>query len=182
MNFKPDLMGIPLDRRRNRLWLVAAYWLIVVLVAILLMALFKTYPSSHFPILFVIFYVSLLSDTPHLSISIGRCFYESPDRLDKQTWGIRTLFDSASREENRKYPPLDERERSRLRNALEVSYGIVCLIVLLAFVAHEFGKIPHVAYIRETLFWLTPFVVFNLPKTILIYTEKDVEPDMEEPQ
>ena len=178
MNYKRSFLGIPLLRRRNRRWLVAVYWGIILLVAVLFAALLKVNPKSVYFVRLVIIWICIFIKTPYLHVGLGSWFWEYPERLPNEFDRLRTLFDTASREEQKKYPPSDELEQKQWSKAYQNSYGMICLMVLIAFTAHIYGSIPNAVYVREPLFLLMAVVIFNLPQTFLLC----VVPDMEEPQ
>jgi hypothetical protein len=178
MNYKRNLLGIPLQRRRNRRWLVTAYWMICLCVTGFFMALLKMHPNWVYFIRAIITFFIIFVRFPYLKLGISGWFWESPDRIGDGSKGIRTLFDSASSEEKRKYPPLDERERNQWGKAYQISYEIIYLLVLIALITHVYGYIPRSVYLREPLLWLFAVLILSLPQTILLCTE----PDMEEPQ
>ena len=175
MDLKKDFLGIRLDRRRNRRWLVAGYWGIAILAAVLFMILAKAHPSFVYLFRFVILFFLLFVNLPYLGLGIRRLFWEMSEKPEAKSAETRTLFDSASRGEKRKYPPMDEREKDRLGFACQISYGIVCALIFVALFMHIYGTVPRATHIREPLIWLTAFLIFNLPYSVLLWTEPDME-------
>jgi hypothetical protein len=177
MNYKKSFLGIPLQRRHNRRWLVATYWTFALCVTGFFMVILKMHPNWVYFIRAVVIFFIIFVKLPYFNLGIYGWFWESPDSIGDGSNGIRTLFDSASSEEKRKYPPLDERERNQWGKAYRISYEIIYLLVFIALITHVYGYIPRSVHVREPLLWLFAVMILSLPQTILLCTEPDMEPE-----
>jgi hypothetical protein len=174
MIYKRRFLGIPIGRRSNRRWLITAYWVIAIAIASLSVGVLQAHPkwSEGSRILFT--YACIFCGYT----AIGRLVWDSSLDPQKVSGGIRTLFDSALKDSRKRSPPMDERERHERDKAYRSAYGYLGLIAFLLFIFYAYGLIPRTAQTRAPLLWFVLLLYLNLPESMLIWNE----PDMEEPQ
>lgn len=174
MIYRQSFLGIRLNRRVHRRWLVTGWWLAVALLFALAAFLLNTHggwPQS-FLFGYIFFFAFFAMNSLGWFVWVPR-----PDPA-KFSAGIRTLFDAAFRAELKRNPATDEREERQLGKSTRVAYGFLVLGCLLFLSIHYFGWMPRSRVSRELLIWFVFFVILNLPNAVYLWSE----PDMEEPQ
>jgi hypothetical protein len=171
MIYKQSFLGMSLNRRVNRRWLVAGWWLAVALLfglAAFLLNVHGGWPKS---VLFgyICFFAFLAIN------SLGRFVWVPRPDPKKFSEGIRTLFDAALRAEMKKNPAPDEREERGWDKATRKAYGFLVLAFLLFLSVYYFGLKSHLRVFRELLLWFIFFVILNLPTAVYLWNEPDME-------
>lgn len=177
-------LGIPLARRRTRRWLVVGYWTsataLLAFGGLLNLARPGWFAQAWYaPFLGLVcgYLGSMLGGNrpggPVRDFE-GRAA-DRPELLDNT---IRTLMKPANREWQRENRPLDERD-IRLRNAAHYeAYRLLELIVLpiagALFMAFA-TTLSRYKVLCVPIFVLTFLVVYNLPQSLILWTEQDME-------
>ena len=137
---KRSYLGIPLARRVTRRWLVAGYWMLILVVLAIGSLGMSIYPDwfGHSRFVPWVWLVTVLLGSLG-GINTGgpvRDFKGRPsDRPNLLDNTIRTLMDPRNQEWMKENPPLDERD-IRLRNAAHFeAYGHLRWMVLLGLLA-----------------------------------------------
>lgn len=174
MIFKRRFLGMPLNRRANRRWLVAVWWLAVALLFGLAAFLLRAQRGWPYSILsgYIHFFAFLAIN------SLGSFVWVSRPDPKKFSGGIRTLFDAAWRAEMKKNPATDEREERQRDKATRAAYEFLIFGLMLFIPIYYFGLMPGSRVFRELLLWFIFFAILNLPNAVYLWNE----PDMEEPQ
>jgi hypothetical protein len=170
MIYKREFLGIPIAPRRNRRWLVAAYWLVISSLTCGAIALLKAHPQRSTGINILFTYAFMFG-----AIGLGRMVWDTSFTPENVSAGIRTLFDSALQGRRTRNPPRDEREQRQWDKAHTTAYALLSLIVILAFPLQLWKFLPEVGQLREPLIWFLILVIINLPQSILLWTEPDME-------
>jgi hypothetical protein len=182
---KRTFLGISLARRRARRWLVVIYWATVIVLISLATVYVYFHPNwlekawyAAFLGIAIGFLLTFLGGTrtgrPVKDFS-GRAT-DRPALLDNT---IRTLMDPANRDWKQEDGPLDERE-IRLRNAAHYeAYRVVnCIVITALALFFIYGTIlPRYRMLEGPIFVLLILVIYNLPQTLILWTEPDMEED-----
>jgi hypothetical protein len=170
MIYKRGFLGIPIAPRRNRRWLVAAYWLVIVSFTCGAFALLKAHPQRSTGINILFTYAFMFA-----AIGLGRMVWDTSFTPQNASAGIRTLFDSALEGRRTKAAPRDEREQRQWDKAHTTAYALLSLVVILAFPLQLWKYLPDPGQLREPLILLVTLVIINLPQSVLLWTEPDME-------
>ena len=174
MIYKRNFLGISLASRSNRRWIIAGWWLVVLILFSLTAFALKAHPQWLDSILF---YFGCAIAFFAIN-SLGSLVWRRRPDPNKLSAGVRTLFDAAFRAEEKKNPMPDERERHQWEKAAYRAYSILVLAALLFLILHYFHFVPQSHVLRELIIWFAYFIILNLPQAIYLWTE----PDMEEAQ
>jgi hypothetical protein len=171
MNYKRSFLGVPLAPKRNRRIIVSLWWLAVIVafgVSSLLLNTHSNWLKSSL-VGWGIFLAFVASNSLGSYVWIAR---PDPDKLSA---GIRTLFDPILREEMRKNPPPDEREKLEWARAFQRAYSVIFILAIGATYLHFLRLLPRPGPLRETLVVLAFWIILNLPNGIYLWTEPDME-------
>jgi hypothetical protein len=181
---KRSFLGLPMTSRRPRRYLVACYWGVILLLVAFASWWMERNPNwTHHSFLLPLSYFSGL-----LLVFLGggrpggpvRDFAGRPmDRPELLDNTIKTLINSGNRdwvEEDRR---LDERD-IRARDAAHYrAYSAIRWIVLFgslgALVLFSNAIAARLTPLIAPLIWLFVLIVFNLPQSIILWTEPDIE-------
>lgn len=170
MIYKRSFLGIPIARRSNRRWLIVGYWTVVLALTLSAVALLSEHRRSSAGLQVLCTYVFIFAAT-----GLGRMVWETSFTPDP---GIRTLFDSALREQRRKNPPMDERQRREWERAHATAYALLSLAAIFALPLQPWRLLPQASELRVPLILFVVLAIVNLPQSILLWNE----PDMETPE
>ena len=162
------IMGISMNRRRNRRWLVTAMYL---LIAVLFAVGVRNHASSSF---FVLFFLVIVIINPLL---FGEFFF-----WGKKYGGLLKPF------QNNRELPNDERELAARDRAHYRAYGWILISLFLILwiddwlpMAARSNMSPaQLLYLTRSLAWGAWVLAMTLPQAILLWTEPDIEAERDE--
>ncbi len=171
MIYKQSFLGIPIAPRSNRRWLVVAYWAIAFSVTTLAMQILYSHPQSPTGPRVIIVYLFIFGAS-----GLSRIVWDTSFTVKNVSAGIRTLFDSALVGKRTANPPRDERERNDWNKAHITAYAWLSLAAIFALPVQLWHYLlPDSKQVREPLIWLLLLVILNLPQSILLWNEPDME-------
>lgn len=171
MIYKRSFFGLSVAPRKHRRLIVSAWWLLVLIVFAGFALLIKTHPRWFGSILFGYgFFFAFMAIN-----SLGRWIWVPAQDQRKVAAGIRTLFDQAFQREREKNLAPDERERRQWDQAMRSAYSVLIIASLLLISIHYIDRVPTPLYVREPLIWFGLFSLLNLPQSIYLWTEPDLE-------
>jgi len=171
MNYKRSFLGLRLAQRGNRRLIVGGWWLATLALLIASALCLRAHPDWRRSVLFGYAIAALLV----AASSLTRWLWTPRPNPEKVSAGVRTLFDPAWRKAMRENPPVDEREKREWIKAKSYAYDMLVLTALLALLLHYGGLGPAKPWLREPLLWFMVFIVLNLPQSVYLWSEPDME-------
>jgi hypothetical protein len=175
-------LGISLARRRNRRWLLVAYWAAILVLVGIGSSLIEKYGNAASP--FFLFFFILAVDLAGVLGGEGKNGivrqFQGRTAKDQRSidYSFMTQEDIAALKEREKQVRLDERDEN-LRNAVHYkAYAFLrggAYLVFPALYLLNFPRFSNLAFVRGPLLWILLIVLLSLPQSILLWTEPDME-------
>lgn len=175
MMCRRSFLGLPLARRSNRRRIVLGWWLVTLALLTASALALRAHPEwTHSWLSGYCFAILLV-----LASSMTRWMWAPQPDPRKVSAGVRTLFDTSWRRAQRESPPCDERELVEWSRAKSIAYDAFVLAAVLALPLRSGSLILARPWLRESLIWFAIFFILNLPQSIYLWSEPDVEMEAE---